>query len=422
MSASPVEEKPARIPGIAVILLLALGLRLGWCLTRPVNDAAIDILPDQRDYLSLAQNLLNGRGLQFYDVRFSQTVWAFRTPGYPLFLAACGANIRAARAVQALLDSSTVGAVFLLAEWVTVPRYRRRISLAGAALVAANPFLVYFTGLILSETLFTAMVVWGMVLLLQGSGSRGKIALWACGGGLLALSVLVRPSAIALPIVLAFFAPIIGNTGQRGLAGGAPPLRAVFRSALIMVLLIVLSLLPWGYRNHRVLGRWVWLDTNGGFTLYDGFNPTATGGSDQRFIRQLPELKRMTEVDRSNYLWHKALAYARGHPRRVLQLACVKLARTWSPMPLSSEYSRPIYRLIALTFALPLDVWIMLGLWWGALPRTTKVFLILPAIYFSIVHAFTVGSLRYRVPADPPMAIVAAALFAAAAKANPDRP
>lgn len=425
MSAPPVEEKPGRIWGIAVILLLALGLRMGWCLTRPVNDAGIDILPDQRDYLSLAQNLLHGRGLQFYDPRFSQTVWAFRTPGYPLFLAACGASVRAARGVQALVDTSTVGAVFLLAGLVTGQRHRRRVGLVAAALVAVNPFLIYFAGLILSETLFTAILAWGMVLLIRrrggGDGGGGKSTAWACGAGLLALSVLVRPSAVALPIVLAILAAFINAAGQRRSASGRSVFRAAVRDALTAALLVVVVLLPWGYRNYRALGRWVWLDTNGGFTLYDGFNPTATGASDQRFVEQLAELKGMTEVDRSKYLSHKAIEYARRHPGRVLQLALVKLARTWSPVPLSNEYGRPSYRLIALTYSLPLDVWVVLGLYWGALPRTAKVFLILPAIYFSIVHAFTVGSLRYRVPAEPPMAIVAAGLLAAAGKPRADR-
>ena len=32
--------------------------------------------------------------------------------------------------------------------------------------------------------------------------------------------------------------------------------------------------------------RWIWTDTNAGFTLYDGYNRDATGASDQRFDRK----------------------------------------------------------------------------------------------------------------------------------------
>jgi len=410
--------------GIALILLLALGLRLGWSLSRPVDDASIDALPDQREYLSLARNLLDGRGLQFWDGRFSATVWAFRTPGYPLFLAAGGGNIRAARTVQALLDTSTVLAIFLLARSVAPELGRQRLGLVAAALVAVNPYLIYFSGLILSETLFTAMLVWGMVLLVHGGGGRDrswrKTAVWLCGGGLLALSVLVRPSAIALPVVLGIVAAFVNRSNRADFDPGRTGFRGPLLIGLTMGLLVVAALLPWGLRNHRILGRWVWLDTSGGFTLYDGYNPAATGGSDQSFIQHDSALKTLSEVDRSDYLSHTAMEYVRDHPGRVWELVWLKLARTWSPMPLSREYGRPIYRLIGLTYSLPFDVWIILGLWCGALPRSAKVFLIAPAIYLSAVHALTVGSLRYRMPAEGPMAIVAAGLVATRGVADPD--
>src|SRR5207247_7605124 len=75
-------------------------------------------------------------------------------------------------------------------------------SLFAAALVAFNPFLIYFTGLLLTETLFTAMLAWSMVLLLGPGASWNQTVLWLAGGLLLSLSVLVRQSAIGLPVVL----------------------------------------------------------------------------------------------------------------------------------------------------------------------------------------------------------------------------
>ena len=64
------------------------------------------------------------------------------------------------RLAQALLDTSTVLAIYLLAR-----RFREeRGALVAAAIVAVNPFLIYFSGLVLSETLFTAMLAWGLYL------------------------------------------------------------------------------------------------------------------------------------------------------------------------------------------------------------------------------------------------------------------
>jgi len=293
--------------------------------------------------------------------------------------------------------------------------------------VALNPFLVYFTALVLTETVFTAMLAWGMVLLLgradgtvaDGAAADGaaplesgatwrNTALWLAGGLLLALAVLVRQSAVGLPVVLGIGAAFV-NRGR----GGPYHRRWPLPVGATMLLLTLLALLPWAHRNSRVLGEWVWTATNGGITLYDGFNPDATGASDQSFVALMPELRAMTESARSQHLSDLAKDYVRRQPLRAVELAAIKAGRTWSPMPLSAEYGSWKHRAVGLMYTVPLDVLVVIGLFrsprrGGALPWAAKVFLLLPAIYFTAVHMLSVGSLRYRIPAEPPMAVIAA--------------
>lgn len=418
MTVEPPPDTPRRSRAILILLLVALALRLGWAVTRPADDASINALPDQREYLSLAQNLLHGRGLQFIDPRFNEAVKAFRTPGYPMFIAACGANVRIVRIVQALLDACTVLAIDLLARRLLRARFA---PLLAAAIVAVNPFLIYFTGLLLSETLFTAMLAWAMVLLVYGNGGRGRwraTLLWLAGGLLLSLSVLVRPSAVALPVVLGLVSIFLNThreVSYKELSPSEPDRRArlAFPPGLTMVLLTLLCLLPWAVRNRVELGHWIWLDANSGFTLYDGYNPDATGASDQSFVHRIPELQALDEVGRDEHLKQEAIEYARSHPGQVMTLAGAKLARTWSPVPLSREYGRPALRLVAMAYSVPFDALVLVGLLWGRMPRSVKVLLITPAVYFSIIHALTVGSLRYRVPVEPLLAVIAAGLAGA---------
>lgn len=412
------------------LLALALFVRGAWGWVQPADEAALDKLPDQREYLVLAQNLSRGQGLKFDDARFSDEVYAFRTPGYPLFLAALGAKIRLIRLVQALIDTSTVLAVYLLArQWLSL-----RAALLAAALAAVNPFLIYFTALVLTETLFTAMLAWGMLLLVgagnllpqdrdedDGAGEtpapsvpaaprKGATLWWLAGGLVLALSVLVRQSAAGLPVVLGIAAAFVNRR-----RGAAYHRRWPLPVGTTMMLLTALVLMPWAYRNSRVLGSWVWTTTNGGITAYDGFSPDATGASDQSFVESMPELRRMDELGRSQYLSELAQRFVREQPRRALELAAIKAARTWSPAPRSADYSGLKYKLVGLLYSLPLDLLALAGLITGRLPRAAKVFLLLPAIYFTGVHMLSVGSLRYRIPVEPPMAVIAASLVAPAA-------
>ena len=386
---------------LLLLLLLAFCVRLGWGFTRASDAAAIEQLPDQREYLELSDNLLHGRGFHFYDPRFESDVFAYRTPGYPLFLAACGSSPRISRMAQALIDTSTVLAVYLLSRrWLTAGQ-----SLFAAMLVAVNPFLIYFSGLILSETLFTAMLTWGMLLLAgtMWDGERGLKPHGLLGGLVLALAVLVRPSGMGLPILLGISAAIL-NRDDRGAYSRwwrLPP-------ATSMLLLTLLVLAPWAYRNYHILGRWIWTTTNGGITAYDGFNDDATGASDQRGVAHLPGVSQATELQRDEFFAAEASHWVKTHPGRVIKLGIAKILRTWSPVPLSAEYGRPLYRWAGGLYAVPLDLLVVLGLCFGAIPRGAKGYLLIPAIYITAIHAMSVGSLRYRLPAEPMLAVLAA--------------
>jgi len=133
----------------------------------------------------------------------------------------------------------------------------------------------------------------------------------------------------------------------------------------------------------------------------------------------MPELRRMDETGRSKWLTSRALEYARSHPARVLKLALLKIARTWSPAPLSEQFGRPLYRAILLMYAAPLDLLVILGIVRRRLPIAVVVYLLLPAVYLTGVHAMTVGSLRYRLPAVPALAVLAASALARQKKEHP---
>ncbi len=370
---------------LATLLLVALALRLGWASFQSNDPHSLSALPDQLEYFEIGQNLLHGQGLQFTDPRFHQQVWAFRTPGYPAFIAICGANLAVIRIVQCLLDASVVWAVYLLARnWLSP-----NLSLAAALLAAINPLLIYFSSLILSETLFTTMLVWSVLLL-----TRKTSAAFA-GLAIVALAILVRPSAIALPVLF-------------GLAMNRE--RAI-QLAIAGAGLTVVALFPWALRNHLRLSTWIWTSTNSGITRYDGFNPNASGGSDQSFLPDMPELLGMGEVERSDYLSQLADEYIRAHPGESVLLGFEKIARLWSPYPLSAQFSRPIYIAILMIYSLPVMILAVICLVRRSLPGRAVLLLVVPAVYLTIIHAASVSSLRYRLPVEPLLAVLAIGSF-----------
>lgn len=383
--------------GILWILLTGLIVRLAWGLSRPADVGALSALPDQLEYLKLGENLASGKGLSFYDPTVNDTLYAYRMPGYPLFVAACGAKVQIIRVVQSLLDVSSVFAIYLIARrWLGEAQGQ----LAGA-IVALNPFLIFFSALVLSETMFVALLAWGMWLMLQ---EKWRTRLF--GAILLVGSIYARPSAMGLPVmvgVLSALARVDGTwTGTKD--------RWRLPIGASMILLTVVMLLPWAMRNQYRVKSMIWTTTNSGFTAYDSFNPYADGSSSQKLFRRNHELGMTNEVGRSNYLSAMAWEYARQNPARVIQLAGQKLGRFWSPVPLSAEYgSNRMYWAVGLCYSVPLFVLTLVGLLTARVRLSVKLFLLAPAIYFTLVHAVFVGSLRYRIPAEAPMAVLGAA-------------
>ena len=388
---------------VAAILVLAFVLRLGCSLTRSADDASIAQLPDQREYLDLGRSLINTGTLAMGDARFNDVVRAFRMPGYPAFIAACSGDVTIVRIVQCVIDTFTVLAVILRAQrWLSLG-----LSLIAGLFIALDPLHVYFSSLLLSETMFAALLTWGMCCLVNGASpvalaTRRAHAIWIVGVLLLIASIYVRPMAVAFPVMLVFFAMLAEARSPGFVFGRRLPVLGM------VALATFLALLPWAMRNRALLGRSIFTTTNDGFTFYDGLNPDATGASDQSWVEQWPLLPNLSEVQRSDYLKGKAFAFAREHPGRVLALVPTKLTRTWSPWPLSAEFGSRRNVIISTLHAVPLFVLAAIGVFNSRFRRTTRLFLLMPAIAITIMHGLTVGSLRYRMPADATLAVLAA--------------
>jgi 4-amino-4-deoxy-L-arabinose transferase-like glycosyltransferase len=395
------------LPLIAIAILATL-LRMVWGLSRPGDDASLAVLPDQIEYLEVARSLLAGGGFAFVDDRFGESLRAFRLPGYPLLMALCAAEPWVIRIAQALLDGSTVIASALIAQRLI----GGRSPYIAGTLVALDPFAVYFSGLLLSETLFMAMITWAVALCVLRRDRNDADAAWWCGIVLMALASLVKP--LAVPILLVVVpASVILRRGSDA--------DTLVRTLLaLLVLGAVMSL--WLVRNHRVVGAAVY-STNSGFTLFDGLHDGATGASDQQFATNMVMLRELDEVERSRRLTGLAVQWAVGHPLEVMRLAGVKAARTWSPMPLGQAYrGNPAVLIAALAWSMTVFALAVLGLFRGRWAQGAMLLLLGPLLAMTLVHAVTVGSLRYRAPLHPLLVLLACGGLASIAPAGISRP
>ena len=186
---------------LLVLLAAVAGLRLGLLWLAAAAGPTFMMSSDSDGYENPARALLQvGRFAQ--DPAHPEKPELKRTPGYPLFIALVYGLFGESRtlliAVQVLVGVATIGLACLLVHW------DRRAGLAAAVFLALDPVSTSHSLLMLTETLFTFVLVVALLLtirLLTGHGAARLLALGA--GAAFAAATLVRPISyfVIVPVV-----------------------------------------------------------------------------------------------------------------------------------------------------------------------------------------------------------------------------
>ncbi len=272
MSARHRAEWPALL-ALALPVLAALGLRLlvWWML--PYRGQ----ISDEAEYLAAASWLADGRGFSFYK----EWIWT-RPPVYVLFLAAHirifgPENLVPIRISQALIGSLSVGLVMAWAGLLAPPAVRRRVMLLAGWATALSYGLATYSFLLLSETVFIALLLAGLVLLTAWSAARRRVAprgrsepaLLIAGGIALGLGALTRALLAGAMPLFAIWVLWQGTHRQGTLRRSW--WHGIGYTALFTAV-VSATILPWSIYNSRFFGDHglILIDTTGGYNAMLG--------------------------------------------------------------------------------------------------------------------------------------------------------
>ena len=226
---SLISPRPFKDPRLWVLFVSALFLRLvfvgyhahlGWHLR---YDPAM--------YLALAGSMGHGVYSMFYPLDIPDTI---KMPGYPALIHLLGGRIGLLLVLQAILSAAKVPLVFQLARSVGL---RLSLALGAAALMAIEPMDILLAGQVLTETLFSTLLLAGMVLLLRSEDWKTLLL----AALLFASATWVRPNGLGLLVLVGIGSYVLLH---RSLA------QSIAFGALGLSLL-----LPWAWRNQQTLGR-----------------------------------------------------------------------------------------------------------------------------------------------------------------------
>jgi 4-amino-4-deoxy-L-arabinose transferase-like glycosyltransferase len=366
---------------VLAVMVIAFALRFAWGISLDPHQL---YFPDSRQWNGIALNFLSGNGLIV-----DEGAKALRPPVYSLFLSLVYSifgkeNLLAVRIVQALVSSCTCLIVYLLGKRL----FTVTAAKVAMAACAVYPFFIYYSGAVLTETLFIFIL---SLIMLALAGRR-----FAWAGVLFGFGILCRSE-----LVVFFFFALVGTfvVLRR---------KEALRKAVIMAAITGALLLPWMLRNYLAFHAFVPLTTMSGYTFYEGnspHNPTGGPGGALPF----PDTRGMSEIEKDRFLRHEAIRAIRENPRRMIPLMASKFKRLWN-IKLNTDnpaYASRLTVLASMISFTPLLLLFIIGLVVSWKRRRELIYLYLLVLSTTAINLAFVSSLRYRLPLEPFMIVVA---------------
>lgn len=377
------------------------------------------IRDDAESYLLIARTLASGHGFAFHPDS-PPTSW--RAPGYPLLLAgvfaATGGSLLAVRLVHALLWTLAAVAAYALVRALAIDRKRPWSALAVAALTGLYPEFVGMTGLLWSENATIPLLLVALVAVVAALRGRPSLAGALGAGVLVGLAALTRSTVLALlPAILA-----LGWLGR--------PDRRCRWLAAAAVVAAAATVAPWTWRNARVHGVPILVESNLGYNLYVGNCPDtpipfawqrarrlATDAHYQRLIAG------RSEAGRYRALTQATLAEIRRDPLAALRRAAGKAFDFWLPdffvarnarVGALGDAARLLWpAILAVTVSTSLLVMgaALVRAWQTRTEWQTRWIVLAVGLYM-LPHLATYGASRYHLPVLPLLMLLAASPLA----------
>ena len=363
---------------LAGLLLLAGLVYSAW-----LGDA-LRYLPDEEEYVTLAQNLA-----QSGSYSLDGELTAYRPPGYAAVLSLVsllGGEIFHFRLLNFLLMA---GSLLLVGRFLSRQGYNLGAVISGL-LVVAYPVLFYSAGTLYPQTL--AAFLFLLVLdIYTRPGLRSLHHL--VGGALFGLLVLTVPTFFYAFIVIAAWLWFYR--------------REQLKKYLVLSLGVMLLVLGfWTARNYAVFDTFTFVSTNSGENLLVGNseNTTPNAGTTVNISKYLSGASGLDEVERDGYFRQQALEYITSHPGEAARLYVLKVLNYFNFRNelVTRAEATPWKDILMLVTYGPLLVVFLLRLLQLARIKLSPLEVLLSGLYLTsaLVSAIFFTRIRFRLPFD----------------------
>ena len=203
-----------------------------------------EVSGDQATYVGLAEGMAHGTFSYWWNIFSPAPVDTYRTQGYPAFLLLVrllSTNVVWVKLIQLLLQ---FGAVLMTVRFLRRSQHGVAAANAFLLLVAPQLQLLYYTQLILPETLMVLLITGAAIIAMRGMNRSGG---WLKLGVLLAVGFWIRPVLLFLPVFILMLDAVVVPKPER--------LNMLKRNTMMGICFALLGPLPFGYWNYSAHGH-----------------------------------------------------------------------------------------------------------------------------------------------------------------------
>jgi 4-amino-4-deoxy-L-arabinose transferase-like glycosyltransferase len=373
---------------VLTVFGVALLLRLAYVL--PLSPQKLSL--DAYEWMDFAMRVATGSG--YGD--------AWRPPGYITFLAGIffvfGKSIIAVRIIQAILGALSCVLLYFVAK----KTFSKGAATIASVLMCFYPYLIAYTGDLLSETFYTFMILLAVFLTLQ-CAEKPSYKNIVLTGIVFGLTGLVK--ATVMPFFLFSCAWLWYSTKK-------------FRVGFLVGIFTLIAISPWTLRNHfyykkviPISTMWmsVYIASSDNAMLQESMGeldtPQPNSVMNQAIPADYPELLKLPRMEQEKIYKQKSIEWIKNNPDKLAWLLKKRLIHFWRLYPMQAFRWQKIAAILTSGIYLPLG---LIGIFLSyRYYRKTMLFAALFVI-FTVVHIFFLLVMRYRVPIDPYIIMFAA--------------
>jgi hypothetical protein len=357
---------------------------------------SLRFLPDEAEYVTLANNIAIHK---VYSMD-GMVPTAYRPPGYPAVLSLIsrlGGDILHLRFLNYIF---LAGCIYLLHS-IMVQQGLPLAGLFSGLLVIAYPVLFYASGTLYPQSLAAFLFLLTLKIF---TGRNLRSVNFAAGGVIFGVLVLTVPTFLFTIFVILGWIILYRDHGR------TKPIILTLATALLVIG-------AWTGRNYLVFGTFFLISTNSGENLLIGNSEytTPNAGTTVDISTYLEEAAGLGEVERNQYLTRQAISNIIDHPAAYLKLYLQKVLNYFNyqnELVTSSEGSHLRDLLMLVTYGPLIAVFFIRTLILKqSKPDPVELLFILLYIMSAFVTAIFFSRIRFRLPYDYLLIMVAAIAF-----------